>query len=140
MQYTMRLVTDEPIDEVEARVREELKNVGFGILTEIDVQKTLKEKIDVDRPPYKILGACNPKLANEGLNTEPDLGTLLPCNVVLYEEDNKTVVSAMKPTAALSVIGNPALDSLAKEAESLIAKGLQNALPGASPRLEEAHS
>ncbi len=140
MQYTMRLVTDLPLDQAEARIREELKNVGFGILTEIDVKKTLKEKIDVDRPPYKILGACNPKLANEGLNTEPDLGTLLPCNVVLYEEDGKTVISAMKPTAALSVIENPELDPLAKEAETLIAKGLENAFPDATLPVEEAKS
>lgn len=140
MHYTMRLVTDLPLNEAEARIREELKNVGFGILTEIDVKKTLKEKIDVDRLPYRILGACNPKLANEGLNTEPDLGTLLPCNVVLYEQDGKTVVSAMKPTAALSVIENPDLDPLAQEAETLIARGLEKAFPDATAQLEAART
>ncbi len=126
----MKRITKEALPDVEARVRDELKNVGFGILTEIDVQKTLKEKIDVDRPPYRILGACNPKLANQGLNAESDLGVLLPCNVVLYEEEGHTVVSAMKPTAALSLIkNNDKVAQLAKEAESLVWQALEKAVP-----------
>ncbi len=127
----MKRITDEALPDVEARVRTELKEVGFGILTEIDVKKTLKEKIDVDRPPYRILGACNPKLADRGLDAEPDLGVLLPCNVVLYEQDGRTVVSAMKPTAALSLVENDQVEGLAQEAERLVWSALEKAVPNA---------
>lgn len=130
MEYAIKLRTTESIDAIEPKVREALAENGFGILTEIDVQATLKKKIDVDRPPYKILGACNPGLANKGIAEEPDLGVLLPCNVCLYEDERGvTVVSAMKPTTALGIIDNPALGPIADEAERAIVQAIERAVP-----------
>ena len=101
------------IEEVEARVTEALKEEGFGVLTEIDVQATLKKKIDVDRPPYKILGACNPKLANQAIDAEPDIGLLLPCNVVLRQDGDDMVVSFMDPAAVLTLVDKEGVAELA---------------------------
>jgi uncharacterized protein (DUF302 family) len=102
-------------DEAIERVTAALKEEGFGVLTTIDVQKTLKEKIDVDRPPYVILGACAPSLANQALNAEPEIGLLLPCNVVVYEMNGQTRVAFMDPEAALSLTGNEQISELASE-------------------------
>jgi len=93
--YTLTAATTLPFADAVERVRAELKEEGFGVLCEIDVQSTLREKLGVEREPYTILGACNPMLAHEALTAEPQLGTLLPCNVVVYERDGERVARAM---------------------------------------------
>jgi len=105
------------VEDAEIRLREELKKEGFGILTEIDVKATLKEKLDVDFRPYKILGACNPPLAHQALSLETDIGLLLPCNVILYEgeEDGTSVIGAADPRVLLGVSGRNDIDHLANE-------------------------
>ena len=104
------------MDEVEARVTGELQKEGFGVLTEIDVAATLKKKLDVDRRPYKILGACNPVLANQAIDTDPDIGLLLPCNVVVREEaDGSVTVGFMDPAAVLSLVEVEGIETLAGE-------------------------
>ena len=112
--FSVKLSGD--FDEVVGRVIEELKGEGFGVLTEIDVKATLKAKIDVDKRPYKILGACNPKLANQAIDAEPDIGLLLPCNVVVREdEDGSIVVGFMDPAAVLGLVGRDELKTLGAE-------------------------
>jgi uncharacterized protein (DUF302 family) len=115
--YGLKKRLDLPFDEADRRVREALKAEGFGVLTEIDVKKTLKEKLDVDHRPYRILGACNPPLAHRALTAEVDVGLLLPCNVIVYQGDSEgeSVVAVMDPVAQLQVAGNPALDELGSE-------------------------
>lgn len=112
-------------DEADRRVREALKEEGFGVLTEIDVAATLKEKLDVDFPRYEILGACNPPLAHEALQAEPDIGLLLPCNVVVRAlEDGRTMVEALDPVKQLSVADNPALPRIAEDVLSRLERVL----------------
>jgi uncharacterized protein (DUF302 family) len=107
-------------DEALNTIPGELKKEGFGVLTEIDVKETMKKKLDVDFPRYKILGACNPPFAHKALVAEANIGTLLPCNVVVYEKDGKTILSMMKPSAAMSMVESPELKKLAGEADQII--------------------
>lgn len=103
-------------DEALVRVPEALKSEGFGVLTEIDVQSTLKQKIGVDFRRYKILGACNPPLAHEALQAELEVGLMLPCNVVVYEgDDGKAIVMAIDPTKTMASAGSPKLVALAEK-------------------------
>ena len=116
--YALTGETMLPLADAVARVREELKAEGFGVLTEIDVQATLKEKLDIDGEPYVILGACNPALAHQALEAEPDLGVLLPCNVVVYERGGVTHVSAVDAERMLSIVENDELASVAEDVRS----------------------
>ena len=110
-------------DEAVERATEALQGEGFGVLTEIDVKATLKKKLDVDRRPYKILGACNPVLANQALNADPDIGLLLPCNVVVREEDDGSVtVAFMDPVAVLSLVDRSGIDELAGQVRARLEK------------------
>jgi uncharacterized protein (DUF302 family) len=103
------------MDEAESRVRDELLEEGFGILTEIDVQATLKKKLDVDVPAYRILGACNPAAAHEAIQAEPLIGTMLPCNVILRDVgDGRTQVAAVDPVASMSAVENDRLRPIAE--------------------------
>jgi uncharacterized protein (DUF302 family) len=113
-------------DDVLDKLPEELKKEGFGVLTEIDVKETLKKKLDVDFRRYKILGACNPPIAHRALNTDLDVGVLLPCNVLVYEGDGgKTVVSAVDPEAAMSPFGEEELAELAKDVRTRLSRALE---------------
>ena len=122
--YGMVVTTNQRIEDAEAAIREILADEGFGILTEIDVAATLKQKLGVDRAPYKILGACNPPLANRGLEAEEDLGLLLPCNVVVYAKGDETVVAALEPQLMADVTDNPELQDIAAEARGRLEKAL----------------
>jgi uncharacterized protein (DUF302 family) len=124
--YAIRRSVDAPFQEVVRRVTEALAGEGFGVLSTIDVQATLKAKLDLDVEPYTILGACNPALASRGLAAEPDLGVLLPCNVVVRREGGVTRVAAMEPMAALALAANPALEPLAREARERIQRAVES--------------
>ncbi len=108
---------DEPLVRVRERVTEALKQEGFGILMDIPLHEKLKEKLGVDHPRYHILGACSPQDAYRALQVEPDIGLLLPCNVVLYEKDGGTVLAVIRPTVAMGMIDSPPLHRLAGEVE-----------------------
>lgn len=125
--YTLSSTTESGFTETVERVRDELKAEGFGVLCEVDVQATLKEKLDVDGEPYLILGACNPPLAHQALEAEPDLGTLLPCNVVVYVRGGKTHVSAIDAERMLSIVGNEALAPVAAEVRNRLAAVVERA-------------
>lgn len=124
--YAMSRTVDLPFEEADRRVRDELKKEGFGILTEIDVQATLKEKLGVEFTPYKILGACNPPLAHQALQAEPDVGLLLPCNVVVraLPEARRTVVEILDPAVQFELSGNESLRHLAHEVRSRLERAL----------------
>ncbi len=112
--YGFNINVNGTIADVRTRVEAALQDEGFGILTEIDVAATLKKKIDVDRKPYLILGACNPTLANQAINADPDIGLLLPCNVVLREEEDGTItVAFMDPAAVLGLVEKDGVEELA---------------------------
>lgn len=115
MEYGVGRYLDQPYETALPRVVEALKAEGFGVVTEIDVRETMKEKLGVDVTPHTILGACNPGLAHAALQVEPDLGVLLPCNVVVYATPRGTRVTAVNAGAMLGMVGNPALERIAAE-------------------------
>jgi uncharacterized protein (DUF302 family) len=120
--YTLSGTTQLPVAEATERVRTELKEEGFGVLCEIDVQATMKAKLGIDVEPYVILGACNPPLAHRALEAEPELGVLLPCNVVVYERGGETHVSAIDAERMLSIVGNANIAPVAAEVRERLAR------------------
>jgi uncharacterized protein (DUF302 family) len=126
--YTITATTDLPFTEAVERVRAELQAEGFGVLCEIDVRQTLKDKLDVDREPYLILGACNPPLAHRALEAEPGLGVLLPCNVVVYQRDGETTISAVDAERMLSLVGNDAVEPIAADVRRRLAAVVERAV------------
>jgi uncharacterized protein (DUF302 family) len=116
--YSFTKPIDMTFDKALEIIPGKLKEEGFGVLTEIDVKATLKKKLDIDFPKYMILGACNPPFAHKSLLAEPDIGVLLPCNVVIYEKDGKTILSVMKPSIAMGMVDNPELANIAGEVET----------------------
>jgi uncharacterized protein (DUF302 family) len=122
--YAMVKRTKLSFADADQQVRTELQKEGFGVLTEIDVAATLKKKINLDMPRYVILGACAPQLAGQALTQEPDVGLLLPCNVVVREEGDAVVVEALDPVQQLALSGNDALQPLAGEARERLQRAL----------------
>jgi uncharacterized protein (DUF302 family) len=125
--YTLSAATTASFADTVERVRAELKDEGFGVLCEIDVQAALREKLGVEREPYTILGACNPPLAHEALTAEPELGTLLPCNVVVYERDGETHISAVDADRMLSLVANDALAPIAAQVRAKLTAVVERA-------------
>jgi uncharacterized protein (DUF302 family) len=119
------------IASVRPGVEAALKAEGFGILTEIDVQATMKAKLGIDRAPYLILGACNPPLAHRALEADPSVGALLPCNVVLREDGGEIVVEAMDPMAALGIVDAPGVRAVAEEAKARLVRAIDALAAGA---------
>lgn len=126
VEYGVGRYLDEPYESALPRVVEALKAEGFGVITEIDVKKTMKEKLDVDVPEHVILGACNPKLAYAALTVEPDLGVLLPCNVVVYATEKGTRVTAVNAGAMLGMVGNEQLGPIAEKVQAGLDRVLQS--------------
>ncbi len=125
--YTLSTTTNQPFGAAVERVRDELSKEGFGVLSEIDVQATLREKLGVEEDAYVILGACNPALAHQALSAEPDLGTLLPCNVVVYQRDGQTHIAAIDAERMLSIVGNDSLAPVAAEVRGKLAGVVERA-------------
>ena len=126
MDYGITIRTPIPFAEAVARVREALKAQGFGVLTEIDVQATLRDKLGQNMEDYLILGACNPPLAHRALDTDRRIGLLLPCNVVVRTADGQTIIEALNPQVMAAVTGQPSLKPVADEATSRIRAALDS--------------
>ena len=122
MSYGFSKVLNLSYEETIEKVTDELKKEGFGVLTSIDVKDTLKKKIDVNFKKYAILGACNPVLAHKALQAEEDIGLLLPCNVIVYEKENKTAVSIFNPMTMAKIVNNDSLKSVAEEVNAKLTK------------------
>lgn len=126
MKYFYSTTTDKSFDEAINTITELLKEEGFGILTEIDVQDTLKKKLDVDFKKYRILGACNPSFAHKALTAEDKIGVMLPCNVIVEEHENGQVeVSAVNPVASMQAVDNESLPPIAGEVRSRLQKVME---------------
>jgi uncharacterized protein (DUF302 family) len=125
MTYTInRMIADAGIDDVDSRTREALANHGFGVLTEIDVKATMKKKLDVEMPAYRILGACNPKMAHQAIGIEPRVGAMLPCKVIIRDVEGGVEVSAIDPVASMQAIENADLTAVAGQVRDLLAKAV----------------
>lgn len=129
--FTFGTVIDGTVADVRARVEAALKAEGFGVLTEIDFQAAMKAKLDVDRPPLLILGACNPPLANRAVNANPSVAALLPCNVVLRAEGARTVVEVMDPLAVMDLVADPSVRDVAEDARQRLERAIATLDPGA---------
>ena len=125
MQYGFSKTIDLPYEQAIDKVTAELKKEGFGVLTSIDVKETLKQKINVDFKKYVILGACNPPIAHKALQEEEDLGLLLPCNVVVYEKDNKTRISIFDPMVMTWIMENDNIKPIATEVQERLQRVLK---------------
>ena len=127
MSYYFSKTIDLSFDEAIARVTDELKKEGFGVLTEIDVKATLKKKLDVDFRNYRILGACNPPFAHQALQAEPHIGLMLPCNVVVQEGENgQTIISAIDPVASMQAVENNSLGEVAEQVKAKLQKVIES--------------
>ncbi len=126
MEYGFTRTVDLPYEAAVQRVTEELKNQGFGVLTTIDVKETLKQKLNIDFTRYVILGACNPPLAHRALDVEMNIGLLLPCNVIVYEKEGKTVVGAFDPMMMVPLVGKPEMASIAADVKKRLEAVLAN--------------
>lgn len=127
MKYYLKKYVDLSYEKAIERVKEELKKVGFGVLTEIDAKATMKAKLNKDMKEYIILGACNPNFAHQALEFQKEIGLLLPCNVIVYlDENNKTVVSAIDPTVALKIVGEDSIVDIASEVKNSLNQVLEN--------------
>jgi uncharacterized protein (DUF302 family) len=126
MEYGFTRTVNLPYETAVRRVTEELKNQGFGVLTTIDVKETLKQKLNVDFTKYVILGACNPPLAHSALQVEMNIGLLLPCNVIVYEKNGKTVVGAFDPLMMVPLVGKAELGSIAADVKMRLEAVLAN--------------
>ncbi|PLX05167.1 MAG: hypothetical protein C0595_00455 [Marinilabiliales bacterium] len=125
--YISKTLTNLSYDEALEKVKEELKKEGFGVLTEIDVKDTLKNKLDLDFKKYKILGACNPHLAHQALQAEDKIGALLPCNVIVEEHENGEVeVSAIDPIPTMGIMDNSEVKDVAKTAQDKLNRVINN--------------
>ena len=122
--YTFGTQLGGSVAEVRPRVETALRAEGFGVLTEIDVQATMRAKLGIERTPYVILGACNPILANRALDADPSVGALLPCNVVLRSAGDVTIVEALDPMAALGIVDAPGIRSVAEEARDRLRRAI----------------
>ena len=126
MNYTInRKFSGADMDDIDTRAREALGSHGFGVLTEIDVKATMKKKLDVDMPAYRILGACNPEMAHKAIGVEPRVGAMLPCNVILREVKDGVEVSAIDPLASMQAIDNAELKAVAGEVRDLLAQAVE---------------
>jgi len=126
MQYGFSKNVNLSYDEAIQKTTEELKKEGFGVLTEIDVKETLKKKLNVDFNKYKILGACNPPIAHKALQNEMELGLLLPCNIIVYENNGKTTVSAFNPMTMTKIVDNKELQEIAEEVQTKLLRAIDN--------------
>lgn len=126
MKYGFSKTTTLSFEEAVEKVTEELKKEGFGVLTTIDVQETLKKKLDVDFKKYVILGACNPPFAHKALTMEEEIGLLLPCNVIVYQKDNGTVVSIFNPMVMMAILENDEMMPIADEVKARLERTLAN--------------
>ncbi|MEN8659365.1 DUF302 domain-containing protein [Marivita sp.] len=125
MSYTInRMFKDTTLEDIDARTRAALSDNGFGVLTEIDVKVTMKKKLDVEMPAYRILGACNPKMAYHAIGIEPRVGAMLPCNVILREVEDGVEVSAIDPVASMQAIENAELRAVAGDVRDLLEKAV----------------
>ena len=123
--YGIRRRVSMPFDKAVDKIKSTLQQQGFGVLSEIDIKAKLKEKLGVDTQRYIILGACNPPLAHKALQAEPEIGLLLPCNVIVYEKDGGSVVAAIDPNTMVDVIGdNPAIMEVARDARARLEKAI----------------
>ena len=127
MSYTIdRLIDNTDFEEVDSRTRAALATHGFGVLTEIDVQATMKKKLDIEMPAYRILGACNPQMAHQAIGMEPKIGAMLPCNVILRAVDGGVEVSAVDPVASMQAIDNDELHSIAGQVRDMLSTVIQD--------------